>query len=206
MKTIKIKYILFLFILAGLLSCLESCSTLPPQTAKPEALSFTVRQQKLAQIQEWKLQGAIAIRTPQDSGSATLSWQQNAQAFSLSLFGPLGSNAVHIEGRPGFVSMQTSQGKTVQAATAEQLLYSQLGWHLPVSHLYYWVRGLPVPGIQAVMHFDAFHRLTELTQENWQLTYKQYSLYGSTELPTKIILVYPQLNIKLVIYEWHVKL
>ena len=45
--------------------------------------------------------------------------------------------------------LQTSDGKRYNAASPEQLLAEQWGFHLPVSNMKYWVRGLPVPGIPA---------------------------------------------------------
>ncbi len=195
MKGIKsIGFIFFLF--------LTACSTLAPPSSKPLPLSWKERQQTLQELRHWKLQGAIAVRTPADGGSANLNWQQNGQTYSLSLFGPLGANAVQIYGKPGLVTLQTPEGKTFSAPDAEQLLYRQLGWKLPVSNLYYWARGLPVPSLPAQKEFDQYHRLTRLTQQNWQLWFKQYAVFNHAELPTKIVLQHPQLNIKIVIYQW----
>jgi len=181
---------------------LTGCATMPPPSGKPLKLSWAERAQHLKQMDNWKLQGAIAVHTPSDSGSASLTWQQNAQTYTISLFGPLGSNAVQINGKPGLVTLQTSEGKQVSAHDPEQLLYSQLGWKLPVSNLYYWARGLPVPSLPAQQEFDQYNRLTRITQQNWQVSFKQYAVFNHNELPTKIVLIHPQLNIKLVIYQW----
>jgi len=188
--------VLFLF--------LSACSTLTPPSSKPLDLSWKERQQALEQFKSWQLQGVIAVQTPSDNGSANLTWKQNAQTYTISLFGPLGSNAVQIQGKPGLVILQTAQGQSSHAANPEQLLYNQLGWKLPVSHLYYWARGLPVPTLPAEQAFDNHHRLIKLTQQNWQLWFKQYAVFHQKELPTKIILRHPQLNIKIVIYQWEI--
>lgn len=181
---------------------LTACSTLAPPSGKPLAQSWKERQQALEQMNSWKLQGAIAVRSASDGGSASLNWQQSGQTYTISLFGPLGANAVQIYGRPGLVRLQTTEGKEFYAPDAEQLLYKQLGWKLPVSNLYYWARGLPVPSLPAQQEFDQYHRLTRLTQQNWQLWFKQYAVFNQRELPTKIVLTHPQLNIKIVIYQW----
>lgn len=181
---------------------LASCATLPPPSSQPLQLSWAEREQRLGQMERWKLQGAIAIHTPRESGSASLTWQQQAQNYSISLFGPLGSNSVQILGRPGAVSLEDAQGKTFYAQNPEQLLYDQTGWKLPLSNLYYWARGLPVPQLPAQTEFDSFHRLSHLNQQNWQIWFKQYAVFSQNELPTKIVLTHPQLNIKIVIYQW----
>jgi outer membrane lipoprotein LolB len=192
-----IKYLGLIFFLF-----LTSCATLPPPSSEPLKLSWEERKQALQKIDTWKLRGAIAIHTPGESGSASLNWQQKAQTYTISLFGPLGTNAVQINGQPGLVTLRNSQGQEFQATSPEQLLYNQLGWRLPVSHLYYWTRGLPVPSLPAQKAFDPYNRLSRLTQANWQVWFKQYGVFNQQELPTKIVLTHPQLNIKLIIYQW----
>lgn len=180
-----------------------SCTVMtPPTSKKPLALSWTERKQQLEQLHSWDIQGAIAIHSSTDSGSATIHWQQTQQNYALALLGPLGSNAVQIYGKPGLVTLQTAQGKQSSASNPEQLLYSQVGWKLPVSSLHYWIRGLPVPGEPAQSRFDSYHRLNTLSQQQWEIHFNQYSVFHGLELPTRIVLVHPQLNIKIVIYRW----
>jgi len=190
----------YLYLILALI--LSSCASLPPPS-KPQQISLKTRQQQLAEMNQWNLQGLIAIHSPQDTGSVNINWQQNDQSYLIFLFGPMGANAVQISGKPGSVSLQDAQGKVFHASNPEQLLYSQTGWQLPVSNLYYWARGLPVPQLPAQSEYDAYHRLTHLHQNNWHIWYKQYALFKQRELPSKIVLTHPQLNIKLVIYQWN---
>lgn len=188
---------LFLFLF------LTACSSMGPAPSSPPlAQSWKQRQLSLKQMTHWKLKGAVAVHTPEDGGSASLDWQQNNQTYTISLFGPFGANAVQISGKPGWVTLQTSEGKEFSARNPEELLYAQLGWKLPVSHLFYWTRGLPVPSLEARSEFDEYHRLVRLRQQNWEIWFKQYAVFNQRELPTKIVLKHPQLNIKLVIYQW----
>ncbi len=192
-----LKYLSF-----ALFFLLSACGTLAPPSSKPLAMSWALRRHALQEMSHWQLQGAIAVHTPRDGGSANLNWQQTGQTYTLSLYGPLGSNAVQVSGKPGFVTLQTAHGQQFSANSSEQLLYRQLGWKLPVSNLYYWARGLPAPNMPAKQEFDAYHRLVRLNQGNWQLWFKQYGVFNQRELPTKIVLTHPQLNIKIVIYQW----
>ena len=184
----------------GQISCTTVTST---GKSQPLKLSWAERQRQLQAMESWQLQGAVAIHTPQDSGSVSLAWKQTQQNYTLSLFGPLGSNAVQITGKPGLVTLQTAQGKQFYAPTAEQLLHDQTGWNLPISSLYYWTRGLPVPSSPSTTTFDDQHRLSTLTQQNWQIVFSNYAVFQGIELPTRIALSYPQLNIKMVIYQWN---
>lgn len=191
-----------LAILLGVLITLVSCSSMPPAT-QPLDVSWKQRQTMLKNMQTWSLQGQMAVHTPGESGSASIDWKQSAQQYLISLMGPMGSYAIRITGKPGLVTLQNAQGLTFTASNPEQLLYNQMGWQLPVSSLVYWTRGLPVPTLPSQSQFDAHHRLTQLTQQDWQISFKQYTVFGQLELPTKIVMIHPQMNIKMVIYRWN---
>lgn len=201
MKTIK--HIIFpIFILIALAAQLTSCALLPPPQTKATLVSAEKRAQQLSRLNNWNIQGVIAVQSQQDSGSASLHWQQHQKTYSLSLFGPFGAGAVQIYGKPGLITLQNANGQTFQAASAEALLFQQTGWKLPVSSLHYWIRGLPVPGTPADSTFDQYHRLTQLSQNQWHIFFRRYAAFNGLDLPTKIELIHPELKVKLVIYHW----
>lgn len=182
---------------------ITGCSTMAPTTA-PMKTSWENRTKNLSNLQNWSLNGKIGIQSAQDSGSATIDWAQRGQSFAISLYGPLGSNGLKLNGQPGAVNMTTSDGKHASATSPEQLLRQQWGWNLPVSNLKYWVIGLPVPGMEASKQFDQYHRLTSMTQQNWMIQYLGYTNVGGIELPNRINVTSNALRAKLVIYDWQV--
>ena len=182
---------------------LASCATLPaPETPKNETLPWDSRVQTLSSIESWDIKGLIAIRTNKDAESANLNWQQNRQSFIINILGPLGSNSYTLVGSPGKVELTNPKGKKFYAESPEALLTQQTGWRLPVSHLKYWVRGLPVPGMAANKHYDAYHHLTELTQDGWQVQFLRYTSAHQVDLPSKIFLNSTNLNVKIIISQW----
>jgi outer membrane lipoprotein LolB len=195
-----------LFLSLGLTGC--ATVTSPSKQQAPvvhaEAPTWGNRVEVLSNIQDWDLSALIAIRAnaTRDAGSANMKWKQSKQDYNILLFGPLGSNAVKLAGRPGKVSLETADGKTFNAATPEALLQQQSGWRLPVSNLYYWIRGLPVPNVPAQKSFDADHHLTELAQQGWTIRYERYKAVGQIDLPAKILLANAQVNVKIVIKNW----
>lgn len=195
MKTIKI-------LICSFLLCLSSCTTLHAPSSLPLHLSWEERENLLNNMNNWKIQGVLGVRTPHDSGSATLSWKQTPQRYTIALFGPLGTGAIQIEGKAGRVTLDTPQGKRIEAHSPEALLRRQTGWDVPVSSLYYWVRGLPVPG-PSRLYFDQYHRLTALEQQQWRVEFQQYAVFRQRELPIRIVLTHPALNIKIIIYQWN---
>ncbi len=179
-------------------------TTTETPTTSAQAVSWKDRQAKLTSIQSFRVDGKIAVRTPRDSGSATVNWVQRHSSYSIALMGPLGSNGLKLQGQPGNVTLQTSDGKTYSANSAEQLLKERWGFHLPVSNMHYWIRGLPVPGMAANTRFDSDGRLSQLVQQGWNIQYLSYTKMGNVDLPEKMSITSPSLTVKIVIYQWNI--
>src|SRR3990167_6495829 len=175
-------------IIVWILTALTGCATVNPPAAQPSAVvqSWETRKTALSHLQNWQINGKIAVTTAQDSGSANVDWSQHAENFTMSLYGPLGANNVTLNGGPGGVTMHASNGKKVSAQSAEQLLAQEWGWKLPVSHLKYWVRGLPVPNLPENSRFDSAHRLLTLNQQGFTIQYSDYMTAGNMELPRRL--------------------
>jgi len=192
---------------------LTSCATVKPtaapstqaQTAQVKPESWEQRTKQLAAIKSWQINGKIAVRTPKDSGSATIDWQQRHQRFLISLTGPLGSHNLKLTGEPGLVTAQSADGKHASANSAEQLLAEQWGFKVPVSRLNYWVRGLPAPGVASRTHFDASgNKLDQLVQQGWLVQFLSYKSVNGIELPNKIFISSAALKVRMMIYQWQV--
>lgn len=183
---------------------LTGCATLPPEPLVPvkQPQSWQERKVTLSKLQNWDITAVMAIRTNNDAESAHLKWQQNKQNYHLSLYGPLGMGAMTISGRPGSVTLATAEGKTFHASTPESLLMQQTGWQLPVSHLYYWIRGLPVKDVPANMQFDASHHLAQLKQSGWTVNFLRYDAVNQIDLPEKMFLDNGQVKVKIIINQW----
>lgn len=190
---------------------LTSCSTTKTSTevsttattATPPA-SRETRVASLNQIKSWNLNGKIAVQSRNDSGSATVDWMQRSRQYFISLQGPLGSHAMKLSGGPGQVTLQTSDGKSYRSSSAEQLLAKQWGFHLPVSSMNYWIRGLAVPGIPANTRYDRTGRLGTLIQQGYRIDYLSYTNTGRGELPDRLAIYSPSLRVKLIVYHWTV--
>ncbi len=201
MRTLRFYIFLFLiFSLAG-------CATLPEQpTPLNQTLSWQERSTTLAKLQTWDITAAMAVHTYADNqgGTANLKWQQHGRDYSILLYGPLGIGAIKIYGQPGHVSLETAEGKKFNAASPELLLAQQTGWQLPVSDLFYWIRGLPAKGSPSNMQFDSSHHLTHLSQAGWIIDYLRYSAVNQMDLPTKLTLENSRIKIKIIVNQWEI--
>lgn len=157
---------------------------------------------QLSTLDGWQINGKVGIRAPRDSGSGTLFWLQRQDYYDIRLSGPLGRGAARLTGRPGKVSLEVANQGRYDAATPETLLEEQLGWKLPVSHLSWWVRGLPAPDSKSRLSLDADSRLATLEQDGWQVEYLSYAQQNGYWLPERIKLHGSDLDVTLVIKEW----
>lgn len=197
-------------LLIGLALLLGACSTLPlPPTPEPNAAEtlWQQRQQALAALQSWSLNGRIAVFTQQQGWHAGVRWVEDRGMYHIRLDAPLGQGAADISGSPAGVVLRTSDGE-FSADSAEALLEQHLGWQLPISGLIYWVRGLPdahAP-VQA-RTLDEAGRLTHLTQSGWVIEFRRYAANppaAPLDLPDKIFLTSTTagLEIRLAIERW----
>lgn len=192
-----------ILLILGLIAGLAGCTSLAPKAPPQAALSWQERQTILNRLQSWQLNGKIAVQTPQDSGSATVDWMQSNSRYAVSLYGPLGTNGLKLSGQPGSVTLVMSDGKRYTANNPDELLAKRWGFHLPVSYLHYWIRGLPVPSLPSNSQFDASHRLVSLTQQGWQVQFLSYMSNGIIDLPEKLVITSSSLKVKIIVYRWN---
>lgn len=194
-----------------LATALTACSTVTPTTTSTasttipaEAASWKNREAELKRLQTWQVNGKIAVRTAKDSGSATVNWSERHGSYRIYLAGPLGSHGLQLNGEPGHVVLETSEGKRLTANTAEQLLEQNWGFDLPVSYIKYWVRGIPVPGITNNTQFDSQGRINHLVQDGWRVQYQSYTHKGNLDLPARLSINSDRLDVKIIIYDWKI--
>ena len=195
-------YLHGLFLCLLLASCATTRTQPIPLQQTQTAISWENRVQTLSSIQSWDLNALIAMRTKKDAMSASWKWQQTKNNYTMSLYGPLGAGAMKLSGSPGHVSLETSDGKHYTATSPESLLSQQLGWNIPVSNLYFWIRGLPAPNQAAHKELDNQNRLALLKQDGWTIQYLNYKKFGSLDLPAKLVLDNIDLNVKIIVRQW----
>ena len=195
--------ILLSLIMMSLCSCAITRPT-PAETMTTPPLATHSREQTLLHLQNWQLNGKLAIQSAKNATSAALNWRQQQQRYSISLLGPLGSGELTIIGRPGFVRLQMSNGQFATSQSPEQLLSEHVGFRLPVSYLYYWIRSLPAPHVTAKTHYDANGRLRELQQQGWKIQFLSYIPARGIDLPSKIFISSSLFKIKIIIYQWQI--
>ncbi|MEM1112006.1 MAG: lipoprotein insertase outer membrane protein LolB [Pseudomonadota bacterium] len=176
-----------------------ACTTGPGQ--KTADIQWDQHSARLLAATHWRVRGKVALRTPEQSETASLDWQQRGDQSELRLSGPLGLAPVSAvsDGRTLTVSrgddqreMQLDSMTSITAAT---------GWPLPLQQLPFWLRGLPAPGDQAATEIEG-GLLRRLQQDGWQVEYQDYGSFEGDQLPTRIAVANGQLSARLLLREW----
>ena len=181
---------------------LTSCATMPATSSgATHKLPWSVRKHQLATITQWQLTGATAIKLPQHGLTASIVWQQKGDDYHIQLFGPFGIGRTIINQHNGIVTLSTN-GQLYTAKSPEALMQNTLGWQLPVSNLFYWIRGLPSPGLYQHIEFDHYHHLRKLNQQGWTINYQRYTSVNGVDIPSLLTLSQQDISVKLIISRW----
>ncbi|BAP41532.1 lipoprotein insertase outer membrane protein LolB [Pseudomonas sp. 21LCFQ02] len=192
-------------IVFSFIALLAGCAGIGSREAlqgKGNSQQWGLHKQQLSTLDGWQINGKVGIRAPKDSGSGTLFWLQRQDYYDIRLSGPLGRGAARLTGRPGSVALEVANQGRFEATTPEGLLEEQLGWKLPVSHLVWWVRGLPAPETKSRLTLDDDSRLASLEQDGWQVEYLSYIEQNGFWLPERVKLHGQDLDVTLVIKDW----
>ncbi|WP_275287136.1 lipoprotein insertase outer membrane protein LolB [Halomonas elongata] len=184
---------------------LAGCASRSPAPDMQRASGqWEAQQERLAELQDWELQGKAGLRTPEDSTSANLDWRQTPYYFRILLSGPFGSGRSVLEGREGRVSLTTGEGRA-EADSPTALMEQELGWSLPVSALTDWIRGLPADRPHH-LEKDELGFPTRLEQDGWRIEYRDWTRVDELWLPRRMKLTYDDLTVTLVVTRWQPEL
>jgi outer membrane lipoprotein LolB len=184
---------------------MTGCSLIPKtQAPNPTStISWDEHQGLINQISHWNTSGKIGIRTPNDSQSASLSWDQNQQAYKISLKGPLGQGGATISGNQYSSTLEIPGEQPLAAGSPEELLNLRLGWEIPVKDAQYWVKGVPSPNSTYDLELED-NRLAKLNQQGWQIEYHSYVDGNQTSLPRKLTMTREELKLTLILRNWRI--
>lgn len=192
-----------LFLLGLLAGCVQVAPA--PQAPVNKQLPWQVRSERLAHIKHWQVRGGLVVHAPRQSGSVHILWrQQDANHYQMDFVAPLGSGNAKLQGNAQKIELQDDHGQIHTAQTPEALLDQQFGWQLPLTNLYFWIRGLPAPAEQSQVKFDESHRISQLQQQGWTIEYQQYTNIAGVDLPSKLLLKREDLQVRVIISEWKI--
>ena len=179
---------------------LVSCADLPQRASSD--LKWQDREMQLMALSHWKASGKLAIRSAEQSESATMKWDQANKLTRILLSGPMGLGALAIESDQQSLQI-TQDGKTqhydISSGWAEQ---SMVAWDLPLQALPYWVLGLPAPSDSVHEQVVEQGLLRQVEQLGWTVSYESYGQFAQYLLPTRLTLERNDTRARLIIRTW----
>lgn len=185
---------------------LSACTVFQrPEPAAP-LLSSNEREQQIRAMQQFSVQASIGIKTPQESLSGNLRWQQQDGATYNARLSDnfLGISLFELSAAEQGSAI-TIKGETYRAADTSTLLLQLSGWSMPLQDMPLWLRGLPGSKGRDIVRDEsgrvtAFN-LTDSTGIIWRLEYQLF-FPDNLALPRSMLLQSSDSQIKLVIRSW----
>ena len=206
----SIKQVFVVLSVALLAACTQAPSK-PTNNYSPEQLreQWLQSQEQLSRIDSWSIKGKAAIRSPEESGTVSMFWQQGLDDFQLKLVAPFGRGTLDIQSDERGVKMVDAKGREHRAATAQGLVWLKTGWEIPFEDMQGWVMGIVDDPENSTIQVDARARTLGFESKGWKVSYPAYrevKLQGkSLMLPRKVYLTSRDLVVKLAINEWVVQ-
>jgi outer membrane lipoprotein LolB len=164
------------------------------------------RRDYLRRIDDWRMEGRLALRAGGNGYNGTLSWEQVHEDLDFRFRGPFGFGGFRIHGDMERLRIKTTRGDEILLSDPESEMTERFGWSLPVYSMRFWMLGVSDPGAGADEVVDDEGMLVELTQNGWQVRYDDYSNNGGTLLPRKIVMESGDVRIRVVADRWKIAL
>ena len=188
-----------------LVVALSACSSLREASA-PVDDSMVQRIAQLSLLDDWSMQGRIAVKQPEGSGQGKILWEQAGETADIGLAGPLGAGAINIHWVPDELTMVGAdldvQHRYTGGDAAEQFLAEQLGWQFPAASIRYWLLGIPNPGYQFEQEFGEAGELLSISQLGWRVQYQRFARVDAHLLPSKLRIQNTEVRLRLIVDSW----
>ena len=186
------KNYILLWVGALLLTLLSGCAS----------NSYQATTSSISELDNWKINAKLGIRTATDAQSIQMLWQQQGEKYQLRLNGPLGFGSASIVGDSEQAVIQ--KGEQLITGNPQQLTMQLTGIPLPISALSWWVKGLVSPNHTTATSIQRTQtgQLESFQQAGWQISILSYSQTGAYWTPKKIAGRQGELSFKLVISDW----
>jgi outer membrane lipoprotein LolB len=192
------------FILTLFLSLtLAGCSLMPwSSDDDAEVLTFLPADQ----LNQWDLTAKFSVSTKDGTESGSIRWILNPAEERLDVLSPTGSVVAQLTMTESEARLKTDDRETV-AKDADTLFKDVMDISLPVNALRYWVRGLDSPDLPLEsVEKDGEGRITELSQDGWQLAYNgNISIESGShrfEVPRRLTATRGDIEIRWASTEW----
>lgn len=183
-------------LLAGVLF-LTGCVHIPTSPVF-KYIAWQARQIKLQQYKNWKINGVLSVTNNRQRNTATFSWEQSGDHYSINISGPMNLHRVKILGDLKLVEICCATHKCIKVQSPELALFNQFGWWLPISNMRYWIIGALASAEKIEKtSFDRYGHLIMLRQHDWEIRYSKFQPINNLDLPSIVELYNKNLFVKI---------
>jgi outer membrane lipoprotein LolB len=164
------------------------------------------REQALAGLDHWTLQGRLGVSDGKHGGSGSLTWTQDGDHYEFVLRGPALSGAnFRLSGGPDGATLEGLRDGPLHGPDAEALMQRALGWTVPLRDLRAWVLGARADGGPAELRFGGNGLPSLLRQDGWAVDYRAWDTGRQPPLPTTVFAARPPYKVRLSVESWSLR-
>ncbi len=152
----------------------------------------------------WTATGRLALAANGGGGSGSFTWEQQADATTISLRGPLGAGAMRVTVDGDRLSVTDDEGRSLDTAQTRALLRERLGADLPWGSLRFWMLGVPAPDGPARVADADQSPLRVIEQADWRIGYDAFRSTLGASLPTRFTATREGVRLKVTVDDWRV--
>lgn len=187
-----------------LIAVLGSGCAGPSEHPVAPRVDWLERRDMLRDIEEFRMEGRLALNTGRRGYSGTVSWEQNDDIVDFRFRGPFGFGGFRIHGDPEQLRVKTTAGDEFLLRDPEQEMTERFGWSLPVHSMRYWILGVSDPGLPATEVPDGQGLLESMEQSGWQVSYDSYGDVDGLLLPRRLDMERGEVRIRVMSDRWEI--
>ena len=158
----------------------------------------------LREIEEFRMEGRLALNTGRRGYSGTVSWEQNDDIVDFRFRGPFGFGGFRIHGDLDQLRVKTTAGDEFLLRDPELEMTERFGWSLPVHSMRYWILGVSDPGLPAAEVPDPQGLLESMEQAGWLVSYDSYDEIDGLLLPRRLDMERGEVRIRVMSDRWEI--
>ncbi len=194
----------------GLLLLLLTSCNMWPVTHMKRYFHYISPEMRLARFQNfnyWRVEGVFSVQCyglphAKPFTVTRFSWKNfNKKNFTLRLESTYGDFDTTVMVEYNDVLIWRDFKYPFHIRRPEQYMQQELGWHLPMRSMAFWLRGMPAP-VPFVAHYNEFGLIDVLQQQGWTIRYKTYTDLDGYDVPRSMTMIGQGVFISIVMNQW----
>ena len=192
--------------LVGVILILSGCinsTNIDEISSNYHYIPAATRTAALSKITGWNIKGSFSVQEHGKTHMASYSWTQSSpRDYNIIVSSALNLYNYTLKGHVNSAVLWKDSTHAVTGKSPERVMQKVMGYSLPLSNLYYWVRSIAAPGRVVKIAHDKYGHLTYLQQQGWEIRWGGFSTRDGIDFPTLIVLARPGTNIRITIRYW----